>query len=304
MRHLFLMAGIAFLGLAISGLGVVVAQAPQGKTADLAAEIRQADQLYVKARNAGDFKTLAEQWTLGAELNDEGKTIRGREAIMGFLRQAAQAHPKSQMKLDVESVKALSPNLARVNGLIRMTETDSPRARWYSARFESLRVKEDGVWRIASTKMEQIADATLEDMSWLAGNWQATDKTTGQMVEAKFEKTQSGKLMVGKMSTQGKDGQKVEVLQVLQADPREGAIRCWFFESTGGRAEGFIEHDGVTYNTALTGVPPVGTLGAKSESVQVLTPTGSDGFTWHVIERVIDGVRVADQKPLLFRRAK
>jgi len=63
-----------------------------------------------------------------------------------------------------------------------------------------------------------------------------------------------------------------------------------------------MEHDGATFNTNLEGVPPAALLGDRAQSVQVLTPTGAEGFTWHVIERVIDGARVPDQKPLLFKK--
>jgi uncharacterized protein (TIGR02246 family) len=298
------MAGFLFTLLGVPCLLGQSARAQTAKTDTVPAEIRSADQQYVQARNARDYKALGEQWTEDAELVEGGRTIRRREGIIAFLRKQDQAHPAAQMKVEVENIKPLGPNLAKVTGSIRMTESESPRARWFSARFESLRVKEEGVWRIASSTVEQILDAKLDDLAWLVGNWKATDKVTGQTVEASFEKAHSGKLLLGRLSTTGKDGKVVEVLQVLQADPREGTIRCWLFESNGGRAEGFMEHDGVTYNTSLTGVPPVAKLGDKAESVQVLTPTGPDAFTWHVIERVIDGVKVPDQKPLLFRRVK
>lgn len=304
MPRIFLQAGAVVA--AWSGLLLVQPAAlGQGTSnAGVVAEIRQADQQYAKARNARDFKALADQWTVDAELVEGGKAIRGREAIVAFFRLFAQAHPTARLQSEMETIKPLSPTLARVTGSMRMTESDNPRARWFTVRFDSLRVKEDGVWRIASSTVEQIPDAKLDDLSWLVGTWKAADKATGQAVEATFEKAQNGKLLLGRLSTTGNDGQVVEVLQVLQADPREGTIRCWLFESSGGRAEGFMEHDGATYNTTLTGVPPAAQMGDKAESVQVLTPTGPDGFTWHIIDRVIDGVKVPDQKPLLFRRAR
>lgn len=290
-------AGLVLLGCLVSG------QAKEGaKDSAIALEIRQADEAYVKARNARDFKTLGEQWTLRGELEEDGKTIRGREGIVAFVKEFARVHPTSRMSLVVEEVKPLGDALAQVTGKIRMTESELDRARWYTCRFESLRVKEEGVWRIAKSRVEQVPDASLTDLAWLEGNWKAADKATGQEVRATFEKAHGGKLMVGRMETTGKDGKKVEVLQVLQADPREGVIRCWLFESTGGRAEGIVEHDGATFNTNLEGVPPAALLGDRAQSVQVLTPTGAEGFTWHVIERVIDGARVPDQKPLLFKK--
>lgn len=299
-----------FLGLIASGglfLGVGGAKAQPAKETgepSYAQEIRQADQAYAKARNVRDYKALAEQWTADAELTEEGRTLRGRDAIVAFTKEFQRTHPAHQMKVEVERVKSLSPTVAKVTGTIRMVESDQPRARWYSARFESLRVKEEGGWKIASCTVERVPDASLQDLDWLTGTWRAADKATGQTVEARFEKAQGGKLLVGRFSTTGADGKPVEVLQILQADQRGGVIRCWLFESTGGRAEGVIEHDGATFNTVLTGVPPAAHLGDRAESVQVLTPTGPDAFTWHVIERVIDGTRMPDQKPLLFRRAK
>ena len=290
-----------------AGMQAVGQEAKTGKSmpeASAIAEIRQADEQYAKARAARDFKLLANQWTAEAELTEGGKKFAGREAIVAYIRQLVQTHPTSQMRVETDQVRMLGDTLARVSGTIRMRESESARASWFTSRFESLRVKEEGVWRIASSTVEQVADASIEDLAWLAGAWRTTDKTSGQVIEASFEKVQGGKLLLGRMSTQGKDGKTIEVLQVLQADRRDGVIRCWLFESTGGRAQGKVEHDGANFNYDLTGVPPAGIPGERVESVQVMTPAGADSFTWHGIERMVDGVRIPDQKPLIFRRVR
>ncbi len=273
--------------------------------APLLAEMREGAKRYAEAFNQQDFKSLGDQWTSRAELNEAGRTIIGREAIVQFVRATFVRAPKALMEAQVDEIRVLGAGTVRVNGSIRVRE--NPEARWITSRFESLRVKEDGVWRIASSTVVGVPDASLEDLGWLVGKWKAEGtegEDKGLVVEGGIQKMLDGKLLAVHLRRQPKEGPAVESIQILHADRRAGQIRTWIFESTGGRAEGLIESDGHTLNSVLVGRPADPVVGNQTASVQVLTPVSQDEFIWQPIERELDGVRLPDQKPLRFRRQK
>jgi len=280
---------------------------PAGKPAKdpLMTQMQEAGEAYEQAFNKKDFKALGNQWTAQAELSESGKTLRGREAIVQFVRATFVRAPQAQMDVQVEQVKPLGESAVRVAGKIRVRE--NPEGKWFISRFASLRVKEGDTWRIASSSVEPIIEASLEDLAWLQGKWQAevTDgEDQGLVVTGGIQTMLGGKLLVCHLMRKPKDGPPVESIQILNPDPHTGLIRTWVFESTGGRAEGVLESDGHTLNSVLVGKPSAPEVGNRVESVQVINPVSRDEFIWQPIERVVDGVRMPDQKPLRFKRQK
>ena len=271
----------------------------------LTARMREAGESYEQAFNKKDFKTLGEQWTAQAELSESGKTLVGREAIVQFVRATFVRAPQAEMDVRVEQVKSLGESAARVAGIIRVRE--NPQAKWFTSRFTSLRVKEGDTWRIASSSVVPVIEASLEDLAWLQGKWKAevTDgEDQGLVVTGGIQSMLEGKLLVCHLMRKPKDGAPVESIQILNPDPHTGLIRTWIFESTGGRAEGVMESDGHTLNSVLVGKPATPEVGNRVESVQVINPVSRDEFIWQPIERVVDGTRMPDQKPLRFKRQK
>lgn len=298
------------VGCALALQSPAMAQTPAPKVAQpakaespLVAEMKEAGAKYAEAFNKKDFKALGDQWTEQAELNEVGKSLKGREQIVQFIRGAFVRAPEGQMELKVDQVRPLGTGAAWVGGSIKVRESKD--GRWFTSRFESLRVKEDGVWRVAVSSVVPVPEANLEDLSWLVGKWKAESSDgneKGQVVEAAFQKMLGGQLLVAHLKRQPKDGPLVEAIHLFQADKHEGVLRTWVFESTGGRAEGIVESDGHTLNSVLMGRPASPEVGSRVGSVQVLTPMSKDEFLWQPIERYVDGVRLSDQKPLIFKR--
>lgn len=280
---------------------------PAGKPAEdpLVGRMREAGEAYEQAFNKKDFKALGNQWTAQAELNESGKTLRGRDSIVQFVRATFVRAPQAQMDVQVEQVRPLGESATRVSGKIRVRE--NPEGKWFTSRFTSLRVKEGETWRIASSSVEPIFEASLDDLGWLQGKWQAevTDgEDQGLVVTGRIQSMLGGKLLVCHLVRKPKEGAAVESIQILNPDPHTGLIRTWVFESTGGRAEGVLESDGHTLNSVLVGKPSSPEVGSRVESVQVINPVSRDEFIWQPIERVVDGARMPDQKPLRFKREK
>lgn len=247
-------------------------------------------------------KALGDQWTLGAELEEGTGLLKGRDAIVTSLKQWRSIHPGSVIKIDVTDVRPLGEAAARVQGTIEFSTRsgDDPTV----SRFDSLRVLENGRWRIAESRVVPTSRAALADLAWMLGTWQSADAKTGATIDATYEKSLDGHAIVGRIKTRRKDGSVVESLDVIHADRLTGRVRSCSLDSTGARADGVFSSDGTSFERRLVGTPGDPALGDHAEWVQVLAPLGGDLVLWHSIERSIDGRSQPDTEPVHLRRIR
>ena len=269
---------------------------------DIIVAVRRAAEAYATAFNAGDDKALGDQWTLGAELEEGGTLLKGREAIVASLKQWRAIHPKSALKIDVTDMQPLGESVARVQGTLTFMKQAG--AEPVVSRFDTLRVLENGTWRIAESRVVPGPRAALADLAWMIGTWQSTDAKTGSTIDATYEKSLDGHALVGRIKVKRKDGSTVDSLDVIHADRLTGRVRSWNFDSTGARAEGMFSSDGTSFERRLVGTPADPSLGSRAEWVQVVTPLGRDMLLWHSIERTIDGRAEPDTEPVHLRRTR
>ena len=269
---------------------------------DVIAAVRRAADAYAAAFNAGDDKAIGDQWTLGAELEEGGGMLKGRDAIVASLKQWRASHPKAALKIEVTDVQTLGEGVARVQGTLSFTgQSDAEPA---VSRFDSLRVLEQGSWRIAESRVVPTPRTALADLSWMLGTWQSTDAKTGTTVDATYEKSLEGNALVGRIKVKQKDGATVESLDVIHADRLTGQVRSCSFDSNGARAEGTFTSDGTSFERKMVGTPGNPDLGNRAEWMQVLSPLGRDMLLWHSIERRIDGHAQPDTEPVHLRRIR
>jgi len=269
---------------------------------DVIAAVRRAADAYAAAFNAGDDKAIGDQWTLGAELEEGGGMLKGRDAIVASLKQWRASHPKATLKIEVTDVQTLGEGIARVQGTLSFTgQSDAEPA---VSRFDSLRVLEQGSWRIAESRVVPTPRTALADLSWMLGTWQSTDAKTGTTIDATYEKSLEGNALVGRIKVKQKDGATVESLDVIHADRLTGQVRSCSFDSTGARAEGTFTSDGTSFERKMVGTPGNPDLGNRAEWMQVLSPLGRDMLLWHSIERTIDGHAQPDTEPVHLRRIR
>ena len=269
---------------------------------DLIAAVRRAADSYATAFNAGDDKALGDQWTLGAELEEGGTLLKGRAAIVASLKQWRAMHPQSNLKIEVTDMQLLGVGVARVQGTLTFTKQAG--AEPVGSRFDTLRVLENGTWRIAESRVVPTPRAALADLAWMIGTWQSADAKTGSTIDATYEKSLDGHALVGRIKVKRKDGSTVDSLDVIHADRGTGRVRSWNFDSTGARAEGVFSSDGTSFERRLAGTPADPGLGSRAEWVQVLTPLGRDMLLWQSIERTIDGRAEPDTEPVHLRRIR
>ena len=90
-------------------------------------------------------------------------------------------------------------------------------------------------------------------------------------------------------------------MQMIGKDNAEGAIRSWVFQSGGGFGGGVWNRDGKKWSVDVYGVTAEGReLTANSIYVHVDPNT----YTWQAVGQAIDGVPIADTKPIKVTRQK
>ena len=266
----------------------------------LESDLRKASAAYAEAYNKRDYAALAAQWTERAKLVEGDVRIMGREAIVASIRGWLERHPQATLAVTVSGVEQVANSLARVRGSLAFTKR--PGEKPVASSFESLRVLEDGAWRLAESAVAPNHAAALDELGWLVGTWQATDAKEGTTVEMRYEKAAGGEAIVGRTTTRPKQGAVIESLDVIHADRATGTVRSWLFDSTGARAEGVFSADGAGFNRSFTGTPSAGTGAGRAAWTQVLVPGGDGRFTLQSIERSIDGQLLPDNPPLHFKR--
>ena len=270
--------------------------------ADAGEAIKAASAAYVAAFNGRDFTALADQWAEKAELVEGGGRVEGREPIVRSIRGWLERHPQAGLAIEVTEIEMLAAPLARVSGVMRFTRR--PGDRQAASRFTSLRVLEDGKWRLVESLVAPSHAAALDDLDWLVGRWQAEDAAAGVTADATYEKAAGGYAIVGRSKLVPKAGAPIEAIEVIHADRDSGMIRSWTFDSTGAHAEGILAGDGTTLEQLLVGTPADTVDGREARWVRTITPTGDGRFTLHAIERSIDGVPLPDGAPLHFRKIR
>ncbi len=271
-------------------------------TPAIAEVLQQASVAYAEAVNKRDYKALAEQWTLGAQLVEGGSLVQGRESIAASIREWLQQHPQATVKIRLTDIQPLGPTLARVRGVIEFTR--KPGEKSLDSRFESLRVLDDGQWRLAESQVTPSQVAVLEELGWLMGTWLASDEENSTSIEASFEKILGGHAILGRTKIKPKSGPVIDAIDMIHADTDSGTVRSWVFDSTGARAEGFFETDGASFNRSYAGTTADGVVGRVAQWVQVLTPMGDGKLMLQSINRSLDGQSLPDRKPLYFRKLR
>jgi uncharacterized protein (TIGR02246 family) len=265
---------------------------------DVEAEVRKASATYAEAYNTRDYKALSSQWTERAELVEGGARVVGRDAIVASIRGWLERHPQAKLAVNVSQIEPVAGPLARVRGTLAFTK--KPGEKPVETPFESLRVLEDGSWRLVESLVAPSPAAALDELGWLVGAWQATDAKEGTAVTATYEKAIGGQALVGRMKIVPKQGAAIETLDLIHADRATGQVRSWLFDSTGARAEGVIVSDGTAFDRTLTGTPADGI--GRVQWTQVIVPSGEGRFTLQSIDRSLDGQPLPDNPPLHFKR--
>ncbi len=220
---------------------------------------------------AGDAKAVAALFSEDAEfVNENGVREQGREAIEQFYQERFQARPQPTIEIAIESLRFLSPEVAKEEGHSRVKSSSEPETlRRYTVFF----VKKEGRWLYSSVREEHSASVAhhehLKPLEWLVGEWvdQSSDSTVH--VSCRWSPDKNFLLRDFTVHVQGRPVMTVN--ERIGWDPLGKEIKSWVFDSEGGYGGASWTRKGNEWVVKSTGVLPDGRL---ASATHMLAPTG------------------------------
>jgi uncharacterized protein (TIGR02246 family) len=282
------------------GLGTAPAPALTNRPEDEKA-IRAVGDAFARSFTAGDAKSVAAMFSEDGELIDEnGERAQGRRAIEELYTGLFQSRPRSTIDIAIESLRFLSPDVAKEEGHTQVKSAGEPAT---LRRYTVLYVKQDGRWLYSSVREEHAATAThhehLKPLKWLLGNWvdQSSDSTV--YVSCRWSPDKNFLLRDFTVHVQGQPVMTVN--QRIGWDGLTKQIKSWVFDSEGGYGDAFWVRKGNQWVVKSTGVLPDG---RTASATHVLTPTGPNSARWSSTERTLGEQSIAEPAEyLMVRRA-
>jgi uncharacterized protein (TIGR02246 family) len=280
--------------------GQVAASAISAPQSQLEREIRAFDDLYVRDFNAGNAKALVARFTEDAEvIEHDGLRYQGRELIEERLAETLAASPGGKMVIDVESVRLLSPDVAKEEG--RTIVTPATGIPPHHRRYTALLVKRDGIWLLSSVREEHDPMVSPHDrlqvLAWMLGDW--IDEGPDSLVRLNCRWSEDGNFLIRTFTVkhQGKD--VMTVAQRIGWDPAAKQIRSWEFDSEGGFGEGKWGGDGDRWVIKHTATRPEGTIVSATNTMVRERP---DLVRWSSTDRYVGHEPIPDEPPFAFVR--
>jgi uncharacterized protein (TIGR02246 family) len=260
------------------------------------AAIRDALKDFVAAFERGDAAAAAAHMTTGAEmLAPDGTIVYGREAIQKAYADLFAKHPKHKVKAEPKSLHFTSRDTAIEEGQMTVTrEKDEPG----NFRYVVLHVREDGKWQIGALRNDESDEATLLELDWLIGTWEA--KGGDAEVRTTYEWVGNKAFIRSQFTVREKDT-SLTGTQMIGLDPNTGDLRSWTFEADGGYGEGTITRDGTKW---VFGSSATLADGRAMTATNLLTPIDRDTFVWQPTNLTIDDEPVGNLPPVKVARVK
>jgi uncharacterized protein (TIGR02246 family) len=261
--------------------------------------IKKAGQSFVKAFLAGDAKAVAALWTANGEyLSDDGTSLRGRAEIEKFYAGVFAKRDKKEKlaaEIEVTSIRFPSKDTAIEEGYFKVRAgKDAP----VSGRYTVLHAREGGKWLMAVVREWPSEGASLRDLEWLIGSWQA--KRDDVEVKSTYE-WWGEKTFIRCTLRITRKGRTTEGFQMIGKDASTGQLRSWTFDPDGSFAESTWARDGRKWVQDVAGVQEDGGV---ITATHVLTRIDNDTFTFQAVERTVDGEPVEDAPPVRVTRVK
>jgi uncharacterized protein (TIGR02246 family) len=296
------------LALLLGGIGLPFLNSSRAQNAtsrsDEEQAIRKDVDAYADSYNKGDIEAVGRHWTPDAEyINDEGKTTKGRDAIVKLFKKGRVSRKGFSFKATVQSVRLIKPDVALEDGTVTLTAPDGTAEK---TPFSAVLVKTDGAWLMsrvqdipsANESDEGLASKQLKQLDWLVGQWEDEQKDVNIRVNCRWAPGKSFLIQEYTIKRPGAD--EIEIYQRVGLDPINGHLRSWIFDSRGGFSEGIWQRNGNRWDVAVTGVLPDG---RRASARQIWSFVDDKHYKWQAVDREVDGHPLADSLAT-FRRVE
>lgn len=275
---------IAFLAGVLSSTGFAQAPADSPEKAAVMANNRTYEAAYAKA----DAKALADFFAEDADYTtDEGQTYSGRAAIEAAIRSGLMANRGSKLAINLQTVRLLGPDTALEKGTTTVTGKSGEAS---TSQYTAIHVKKDGKWKINQLIESPVADLTprdrLEELAWLIGSWEETDKSDDLSIHSLYSWARGGNFLTRSITVKRAGNVTLEGWQIIGWDPLKEQLRSWTFDGEGGYAEGYFTRNGNRWLLRETGVAPDG---SRTGADNTITKVSADKLTWESTNRTHNG---------------
>jgi uncharacterized protein (TIGR02246 family) len=267
------------------------------------AAITKTAEAFVKAFQNGDAKAVAAFWTPDGDYVDEnGRVLKGRKAIEDSFAELFAAKKGLKVRIDVASVRFLTPDLAIEDGTSTVLVPDGSAPS--RARYTNVLVQKDGQWLLSSVREAAYTVPNnyefLRELDWMIGEWMddSSEKPAGHV---SFDWVPGQNFIISTRTMDYKDASLDNGMQVIGWDPAAKQIRSWTFEADGGFGESVWTKDGTKWT-----VKTKATLadGSKVTATNIITPVDANTVTWQSKDRTAGGKPLPDTKEIKMKRVQ
>jgi uncharacterized protein (TIGR02246 family) len=259
--------------------------------------IRKAMAAYTTAFNKGDLDGLMALWSADGEfVTEEGKVIRGKEALTSLFKKGFADNKGTTIKINSKSIRFLRPDVAVQDAIVFQTSADKTVD---NGPYTSIWFKTDGKWLLGSVR-DLPGDAAangpsnydnLKQLEWLIGDWTSEGKNTVVDMTCKWDKNQNFLMMEQTINL--KNDNPLSITQIIGWDPLQQQIRSWLFDSRGGFGEALWTRRGNQWDLAASGVLSDARPTSSLNSWKFIDDNACE---WEATERQIDSKPVPDVK--------
>jgi uncharacterized protein (TIGR02246 family) len=252
-------------------------------------EIQAATAAFVSDYNAGDVKAIVALFTDDAECADEdGAVAAGKQAIADSFAQSLAANPGGKMEVRVDSVRFLSPDVAKEEGRCTVTLAGGGTN---VDRYSVLYVKKDGKWLQSSVRELPEPDVSpherLKELEWLVGDW--INESQDAVVRTSCKWSDDGNFLIRDFMVKTQGQTVLNGTQRIGWDPARNQFKTWVFDSAGGFGDGYWSRNGDQWVIKVDGVRQDG---QHASATNIMTRLGKDRASWKSVDMTVGGVAV------------
>jgi uncharacterized protein (TIGR02246 family) len=305
---LLLAAAYAQPGSPRSAFGSQVQEQPAQKPVEPAGTVAQKPELtpeqksivegitnFANAFAKADVAAIAAAFIDDATVVDPaGTETRGKAAISDMYAAAFQEAPGVKLESNVDEIRFLTPDVARVEGSSRVSSVKNEASEFN--RFSALVVRHEGKWRIAEIREHEAPAADvpiyerLKELEWMVGDWVDESDNNKSQSSVKWADNQS--FLVRTFSIEMPGEKPTTGTMFIGWDPQSGQIKSWLFNSEGGHGEGLWTR--TSEKEWVVKAQGVLRDGRPTSATQIHNQINKDSVKVSSIDRIIGGVVAPD----------
>jgi uncharacterized protein (TIGR02246 family) len=266
------------------------------------AAIRRSAEAFATSYAAHDAKALASGFTADAEfINEDGQVISGRAAIQAHFKEIFEGLPEARIRLKVESVRQVTPDVAIEEGTAEMFLEGADDVQ--SSKYVALHVRKDGEWLIARARdfHGETTPVThhkrLADLAWLIGDW--VDESPEAVIHTSCRWAEGENFLLQEFSSRVGRRALINGSTRIGWDPLAGQVRSWTFDSSGGFSEGLWTRDEKGWVLKSRGVTGDGKVASATTIIRQLD---ANTMTWESRDRIVGDVVEENIDPIVVKR--